>query len=390
MRSSVVAWILWLVAAALLFVFTGTGAALLLLVATALLPPAAAALARGAAPRLRAELSLPVTLRKGERAQGALVVRNGTVIPIARARVRVAVLNALTAESRVFRFDFSLMPRAEASFPFAFESAHCGQLVFSCDEMRVFDFFGLYAARREETGVVKRLIPPDTFPAHVRLSPSETPAGDDAVRYSSGKGDDLSEILTLRDYAEGDSRKQVRWKLTAKYGKLIVSDPSLPLERALLLFWDGTAAPSGASPAAADALAEAFVSVCLALTEDEIPYSVAWGDPDGGGVVIKDVSGINDLYDAVPGVLHARPKGEGPSLADELRRAPGYRARPLVAYFSSDIPPDLSECFAPGRVTAFLCVSDPDANPDAKVPAGLSSVVFSPDTYRDALRYLVL
>jgi uncharacterized protein (DUF58 family) len=389
MQKAAIVWLLWVIAAAMLFVFTGTGAALLLLAATVALPPAQAALIHIAVGRVSAELSLPVTVQKGKKARGALLVRNSSVIPLGRVRLAITVLNALTGESHIFKFDFSLMPRREAVFPFEFESAHCGQLVFSCDQIKVFDFFGLYAARCHschKRSAVRRLVLPDTFPAHVRLSLSQTPMGENDARYLDRKGWDQSEVFQLRDYAEGDSQKQIHQKLTAKYGRLIVSDPSQPLDRALLVFWDRTAMPENTPPPVSDALAEVLVSICLAFTEDGIAYSVAWADPDAGRMVIKKISEINHLYDAIPGILSAPAAEAGSSGIDDCLRLLGEGSYPLIAYFSAGGLPESAVLAQSRRVTAFICVR----HPDAVTGTGVSLIAFSPDNYKSVLKDVVI
>ncbi|MFR6376131.1 MAG: DUF58 domain-containing protein [Oscillospiraceae bacterium] len=47
-------------------------------------------------------------------------------------------------------------------------------------------------------------------------------------------------MFQIRDYVPGDSQRQIHWKLSHKYGKLIVKDPSLPITRSAAVFWERT------------------------------------------------------------------------------------------------------------------------------------------------------
>lgn len=44
------------------------------------------------------------------------------------------------------------------------------------------------------------------------------------------KGQDRSEVFALRDFREGDSMKQVHWKLSARFGDLVVRVPARPAD----------------------------------------------------------------------------------------------------------------------------------------------------------------
>ncbi|MFR7744089.1 MAG: DUF58 domain-containing protein [Acutalibacteraceae bacterium] len=47
-------------------------------------------------------------------------------------------------------------------------------------------------------------------------------------------------MFQIRDYVPGDSQRQIHWKLSHKYDKLIVKDPSLPITRSAAVFWERT------------------------------------------------------------------------------------------------------------------------------------------------------
>lgn len=377
-KSGIAVWVLVTLALAVLLAFTGTRTAVILLVAAVVLPPAQMLLAVLAAPRVTVEIAMPATVKKGLSAQGKVVIRNRSLIPVARVSTEVGVLNLLTRERRVFAFGCSLMPRGSAELPFVFGSETCGQLVFDRSGARVGDMLGLYSPKTRETEPppFRRIVVPELFTADVRLASRDTPAGDDATRYLGKKGWDRSEVFQLRDFAEGDSQKQIHWKLTAKHGRFIVADPSEPIEHSLLVFWDGAGIPDGAPPSVADALAEALVTVCAALAENGIPYSLAWGSGTPGRPAVREITVINDLYDAVPEILSvARTDG---GAFDGLE---GWRR---VAYFSGRVIPEADELA--GRVSAFICAADAEELPEADG----SAVVFSPADYRSALADVIV
>ena len=96
-----VRWIicaLFMLAAAVLFMFTGSASALLLLGASRVLPGAALLLAALSAGGVSVELRLPASVQKGQTARGALLVENPSIIPIVHLKLTLKVNNTQAIE----------------------------------------------------------------------------------------------------------------------------------------------------------------------------------------------------------------------------------------------------------------------------------------------------
>lgn len=377
-RSACAVWALCILAAAALCLVTGTGTAAVLLAMAVLLPAAQLLLALLAAGRVSASVSMPKTLQKGRTGQGRVVIENPSLVPVVSARVEVEIFNMLTRERSVAAFSSLVMPRSRAELPFPYESAHCGQIVFAPSAVRICDFFGLLSprARRPAPDPFHRVVAPEVFASRVVLSDEEADTMDEATRYLNRKGRDRTEVFQLRDYAEGDSMGQIRWKLAAKYGKLIVADPAEPIDHRLLVIWHGSDLPESTSPDVPDALAEAFVTLCVGLSERGTPFTLAWKSGVTGRTELKDITGLPDIYDVVPGLL---APGSG---GDRALEVPG--SWPRAVYFSA--APLLEAYGLASRVTGYICTQRAEECPDAVGPA----VVFSPDNYRRALATMII
>ena len=80
---------------------------------------------------------------------------------------------------------------------------------------------------------------------------------DDSENYAPDRtGYDLAEVYALREYAPGDSLRQMHWKLSSKLDKLVVREPSLPVRRSVLVFWERT---QTAAPEQSDAQADVVI-----------------------------------------------------------------------------------------------------------------------------------
>ena len=132
------------------------------------------------------------------------------------------------------------------------------------------------------------------------------------------RGSDLTEPFRLREYAPGDSLRQIHWKLSSKLDRLVIREPGMPAARTLLVFWDRSG-----DAAARDAQAEAVFSVCQSLSEQGYAYQLGW--PEGGTARFAEAGSTEELLKnlkiirdrrAVAILVTRFPKSPGAAYAD--------------------------------------------------------------------------
>lgn len=89
------------------------------------------------------------------------------------------------------------------------------------------------------------------------------------------KGNNLSEILQYRNYVRGDSRKNINWKLSAKYDEWIVREFDTPTDNFVLITFD---VPQSQSKEERKRFYEILVSICQAYMQQNIVYNIGWFD----------------------------------------------------------------------------------------------------------------
>ena len=371
-----------IIAAAVLNAFTRTAPSLILLCTSVFVPAASVILALFSVPGIYVTLEVPVVMRKGSLTRCVLTVENRSMIPVAHIGMNLGIRNNLTGQEEYIPLDISASPGEKYELPFDFDSTFCGQFRFSCNDVRVYDFLRLYGFKKAQAAQMKRLMPPETFLMEISLLGNDSSLSGNEVFTVDRKGQDHTEPFQIRDYVEGDSIKSIHWKLSNKFDKYIVSDPSLELERSLLLIWDSGAIPADAPPEVPDALAEAFVSVCLALTGDDVPYSIAWQSADSDEIVIRDINVIDDVYDSIPEIMYMSSGEQRHSMITEFLQVSGMRRFPTIVYFTGQVPAELDTLAQIGRITVFLCGTDAGAADDG----AHNYQIFSPANYTSILR----
>ncbi len=326
------------------------------LAAMVLLPPLSWCLTLPAAGKLETTLRLPATADKGGEIPLTVQVRNPTRLPIGPVRCRIALGNELTGETATVTALVQVPARGVGCAKLRIQARYCGYLRAQVVRVQAMDWFGLLpgpAGGGAEGGTV---VLPEMFPVRLALTvPPATP--EDSLDYAQNRlGSDYAEPLGLRDYRPGDNLRAVHWKLSSKVGRLVVREPSLPVQRRLLVYWD----KSPAEPAAMDAMAETAASLCRALCQSGYAYHLAWGQE-------QEVDTMADFLEALPRML--RDGGESARLPQ--------RDYGRLLYLSARPAPPL-----PG-MTALLW------GPAAAATAGHVLPV-SPEHYREDLQTMEL
>lgn len=176
---------------------------------------------------------------------------------------------------------------------------------------------------------------------------------DDTEDYSNERpGYDLSEMFQIRDYVPGDSQRQIHWKLSHKYDKLIVKDPSLPITRSAAVFWERTEEKPMCERT--DAEAEIVVSVCRNLLSQSVQFTVGWNEESTGRCVFQQIRDMDDLIGLLPRLFTAKA-ATGASGASLLLQEVPVGSWSHLIYVSGEQQAETEQLSTIGRLTALVC-----------------------------------
>ena len=347
-----IVWLLLVLGLLTLTVQTASPIALGLAVCMALLPLLCLPFNLLAAKKLKLSAQMPVNLRKNEDGTFELTIQNPSLFPICLVSCRIRLENQLNGEAQAMTLSCGVWPKKTQTVRATFGSPFCGRIRLTVASVRLYDCFGLIGVRARTDTHTASVVQPDTFPQSLILTPSSARV-EEAEDYSTERpGSDLSEIFQIRDYVPGDSPRQVHWKLSQKYGKLIVKDASLPITRSAALFWERTEkAPTNART---DAEAEIVVSLCRNLLAQSVQFTLCWNE--NGQLVRHLVRDLDELIALLPRLLTAKPES-GLSGAQLLLQTVPAGAYSHLIYVSGELaaPAELSSL---GHLTALVCGTD--------------------------------
>ena len=307
--------------------------------------------------RLRVWVEAPAVARKGDEGSVTVWLENPTLLPALRIRCRVTTRNQLNGESCTQHVMTWAFPKGQRRASLRLGSEYCGRIRISVEQVKLYDCFGLIGVPCGCTGEAHMTVQPDTFPIRVNLIPNPD-SQEDSDSYSQERpGADLTETFQIREYVPGDSIRQIHWKLSGKFDRLIVRDPALPITRNVLVFWERTG--QSGNVRRIDAQAEAVVSVCRSLADGGIQFVLGWNDTEGNVCVLHEICAMEDLVGVIPSLLRAAGRSSGVGGASLLvQTRPDALCGPMV-YIGEEPCADGLQMQRLGHVTALLCGESP-------------------------------
>lgn len=217
-----------------------------------------------------ADLTVPGKLYQDDSAELKLCVRSRKAVVMPFLRVRVRMRNAFAHDSlRCAKTFFG-----SAARPFVIEekrlARHCGNVSVRPYACFVCDFLGMFFIPLRVHVSSGILVLPRPKPPAILPSADNTRV----LGYRPKPGGGFSDYYELRPYRDGDSLKNIHWKLSGKYDDLVVREPSLPVKKAMAV---RLALTDDASQN--DGIMARFAYVAAYLTDAEKPFFCI--TPDG-------------------------------------------------------------------------------------------------------------
>ena len=319
--------------------------------------------------KIYAKAVLPQTGEKRKELLGKIVLKNDSAFPIFKTVCKVSVKNSLTGEENSMNVSLSAPPKNETEAEFTLSSEFCGYITAKIERVWITDIFGFLPleVKNFSSAKGKTTVLPETFEP-VIVFDKILPVPEDSESYSPDKmGFDYSETFQIREYAPGDSIKQIHWKLSEKLDRTIVRDASLPIAKNIMLFWDKT---GKATPSEIDAMAEVSCSVAQSLLKNGYEFAMGWNS--GTKIEAAEIKTEEDILEAIPKMI----KFGGEKAEEGFGSA--FENFGKVIYITKEPQENLLE-----REEISLLVCD-------KTVSGANVVPFGEGTYIEDLEFLEL
>lgn len=167
-----------------------------------------------------------------------ICVKNTSIFPCFRIRITGNILNCLTDSRMSFSREMAVAPKREKKSEIRVQSLYCGRIEVEIEELRVCDFLGVFERPIKLQESAANYIYPREPEKNGYETEDSAPALQNAEnRYLRRKGNDITEILDLRNYQKGDSIKTIHWKLSKKMGHKVVRELDTPANQEIIVLF---------------------------------------------------------------------------------------------------------------------------------------------------------
>lgn len=371
-------WLLMELLLTAFFLYFGSSGALALALVLIVVPLAGIPVNLYLRKHLQVRIAAPVSRRKGEDGEITLLLENPTVFPVFRICCRVKAENQLNRQTQTQRTMTWVLPKKKQSASLHLGSDYCGRIRISLQQAVLYDCFGLIGIRCTGEAMAHMTVQPDIFEMEASLVPVPQSTEDSEVYSQDRPGADLTETFQIREYVPGDSPRQIHWKLSSKFDRLIVRDPALPITRNVLIFWERTG--ENGNPDLIDAQAETVVSLCGNLLESGIQFTLGWNDTERNICILHEIRDMDELVGVIPRLLRAAGAKDALSGAALLLQTRADALCGHMVYIAEESQREAMQLSSFGHVTMLLCGGN---GPDG-------AILFDEENYRQQLTQIEL
>ncbi|MBR1863535.1 MAG: DUF58 domain-containing protein [Ruminococcus sp.] len=279
-----------------------------------------------------------------------LMVQNRSHLPGANLLIEIEYYNTLDGQVNRMKINTPVYPNETHYLTMHISCVHYGTIRVNIKKCRLYDMLRLFRiklrypkyeqAARESSFII--------MPDHVMLEnniANYTDMGLETDEYSKhSKGDDPSEIFDIHEYIEGDKINRIHWKLSAKQGKTMVKDYSLPISNSIILMVDLCMVSDKKDILYSyDTIIEAVVSISNHLIEYETPHKAVWYDVKRGGLVSLNITDEESHRMLINMLLRASLYNDSDlSLSSYINESDRYKCGHLM-YFSASYSENVTE-----------------------------------------------
>ena len=186
--------------------------------------------------------------------------------------------------------EYELLPGDKYAFETKLTCKYRGEYEVGVKEVIMTDFLRLFRIRYQIPGTIKALV----LPKITRVSNLKSIDSLAALPQRTSLRERTEPDIVVRDYAAGDSLKQIHWKATAREEKLKVRNLTGEEKQGISLLWDTrrySKEPMAYLPIE-DKILETVLAISIFLAEKNIPFSAYFGQR---GISSAHLEGLEDF-----------------------------------------------------------------------------------------------
>lgn len=249
------------------------------------------------------QLIIPAYAEKEEKLTGNILIQNTSRFPVLSGRIFLCVKKSITGEAEEFSMEMKAPARKDGKVIFRIDSDYMGFLDIVVQKVEVYSFFGCMKKMIHSKLIKEVMILPKTSELHFPVHNSGIACSFFDEAEGGRKGNGPGEYFGIRPYIDGDSMKQIHWKLTGKTDEYMVKEVEVPMMRMPLIFLETRVEKQDAGMI--DGLLEAFFSISQHMAEEGQKHCLCWWDKGRNEWNFYNVENVVQLEEVYGLVFHS-------------------------------------------------------------------------------------
>lgn len=200
-------------------------------------------------------------------------VDNQSFIPIENIRLTTKICHGFYENDEEYEVILSAIPKGIRETKIAISGKYCGRMEICVEKVVFYDLLGLFRFQKSLQQEAEILILPEGVGDCKEVSLASVGQSDEE-KTQSKKGDDVSQLLEIRDYIPGDRLSNIHWKLSAKKDELQVKEFGLPFSEEVTLLPELYV--NREYPEVFDELIELMYALALKLLNIGRKFQICW------------------------------------------------------------------------------------------------------------------
>lgn len=238
-------------------------------------------------------------IKKGNTIKGKIIVANDGYLPITRFSIKIEYFNNKVSKTAVKKIKGYVSARSKIQVEFQMKSEFCGIVNLRIKEIKVYDYLSLFKKKKKGNSHTEILVFPSGYQLKAEIESNNYiyfPL--EEGRYSETLVNQPPEILWIDKYKEGDSMRDIHWKLSARNNEVLSKKYSSDTENRITFFID-LRKEKDVSIEKKDVFYELCSAISLGLVEKKVSHLVRWYDNKKDSIVEILVRTEEDYFNMI-------------------------------------------------------------------------------------------
>lgn len=155
-----------------------------------------------------------------------IILKNTSIFPVSKAFCQIKYRHELDEKEQEKTLAICLDAKGKEQISFDISCPHCGLLTFSCERVKIVDYFGIFSYTIKPK-ISKNMVVIPQFKQMLEADVLDINDPDDEEEWDYSVdvyADNTPDVKEIREYRQGDPLKRIHWKASAKKKKWMTKE----------------------------------------------------------------------------------------------------------------------------------------------------------------------